>query len=240
MENTNIYWPGPDLAAQSAAPDMQSGWDGCQFDDTQEAEAQHEISPPRPTQAWNLVCLYAGCTFITPFEHDLQSHYTWHFGPMSALPSEQDEPSVGSHAEDVANDKPTDADELRYVEHVIRDLTRSEKMLVIDAPLSLIQKFYQRSLDGTPYDKRDETLLIIGLLQHGLQLSIVHHKPRSVHLSDQIFIIVMLTVAPTNPNDGQTWNDTSRQATAQKRRSIPAAFLAANVVAKTGSLAKTS
>ena len=80
--------------------------------------------------------------FHTASVDDLQRHYSCHFRPMPALPSEQHESAVGSQGREIHHED-TDADELRYVQYVINHLGRANKELVIDARLSVILKLCQ-------------------------------------------------------------------------------------------------
>ena len=90
-------------------------------------------------QSWFPFCPYPGCLYLNNSEHDLQSHYSCHFGPMSVSPTDPGERLV---------DNPPDA-ELLHIEHIIRDLEKQPNdTLVIDASLSFIRKFYQAARDG--------------------------------------------------------------------------------------------
>lgn len=102
---------------------------------------------------------------------------------MSALPCERGEPFVGKHP---------DA-ELLHVEHIIRNLGKANEVLVIDASLSLIRKFYQAWLDGlttnegvlllepwrTRASKRspEAQCYRIVLINQGVQLGIFYTSP---------------------------------------------------------------
>lgn len=91
-------------------------------------------------------CPYPGCLYLTNSEDDLQNHYSCHFGPMPASPTDPGERCV---------DIPPDA-ELLHIEHIIRDLEKEpDQTLVIDASLSLIRKFCQAARDGLSTNEGD-------------------------------------------------------------------------------------
>ncbi|KAL8907296.1 MAG: hypothetical protein Q9171_005915 [Xanthocarpia ochracea] len=141
------------------------------------------------------------------------------------MPSEQHESAVGSQAREIPHED-TDADELRYVQHVINDLGKANKELILETSLRVIRKFYKVA-DGQPI-----TIWSLILNRHELEFDIryngspgSHHickvKVRPIHGSnarapgtssfawlslsiDQTSITVMLTDALTSANDGQT------------------------------------